>query len=507
MAGVTTNLLINIIYKPNGPVTKMTYGDGFRQLLTYDNSYRLTGITDGTTTILRDVDMGYTARDNLASVTDQLDALRNESFTYSTRELVASANGAYGGLGFTYDAVGNRLTRAETVAGTTTTDTYSYLATDNRLASIAGSTARTFTHDAAGNVTYDNRSGAGYGYTYDAANRMESFSINGVVQAEYKYNYLGQQAIRTLTQTGQVIKSIYGPDGNRIAEFDFDPLTGSRTLIREYVWFDGKAIAVIEGGVIYFVRSDHIRRPVFATDATGTKVWEATYLPFGGVHTSTGANITLRFPGQWFQSESGLHQNWMRDYDPTTGRYIQADPLGLVDGASVYGYARQNPGRYVDPRGERSIISGTPWGRAGGYGRGLGELINTLSPGIGQAAASAIASVLPMGITDSEVGNGSVSDAIDRVSAAEANGQCPDPCDSARKRLADAKKEAERLGGCKKPGLTHADYLERARAFRELLFARSERDNICHAGPDVGHGLAQIQAFRAMKRCMSKFTK
>ncbi|MBD3679500.1 MAG: hypothetical protein HUJ27_14030 [Rhodobacteraceae bacterium] len=42
----------------------------------------------------------------------------------------------------------------------------------------------------------------------------------------------------------------------------------------------------------------------------------------------------------------------MRDYDPTTGRYIQADPLGLVDGASVYGYALQNPLRYVDPRGE-----------------------------------------------------------------------------------------------------------------------------------------------------------
>jgi len=62
-----------------------------------------------------------------------------------------------------------------------------------------------------------------------------------------------------------------------------------------------------------------------------------------------------RFPGQWFQMESGLYQNWMRDYDPTTGRYMQADPLGLVDGASVYGYARQNPGRYVDPRGEFGI--------------------------------------------------------------------------------------------------------------------------------------------------------
>jgi len=116
------------------------------------------------------------------------------------------------------------------------------------------------------------------------------------------------------------------------------------------------------------VRSDHIGKPVFATDATGAKVWEATYLPFGGVHTSSGANITLRFPGQWFQSESGLHQNWMRDYDPTTGRYIQADPLGLVDGASVYGYVGQNPGRYVDPRGEQSISIGRGLGTPGGLG-------------------------------------------------------------------------------------------------------------------------------------------
>ncbi len=221
------------------------------------------------------------------------------------------------------------------VAAVTTTDTYNYLSTDNRLASISGGSTRTFTHDAAGNVIYDNRAGQGYGYSYDAANRMESFSINGVVQAEYKYNYLGQQAVRTLVQTGTVIRSIYGPDGNRMAEFDFDPVANTSTLIRECVWFEGKPIAVIEGGAVYYVRSDHIGKPVFATDATGTKVWEATYLPFGGVHTSTGANITLRFPGQWFQSESGLHQNWMRDYDPTTGRYIQADPLGLVGAGGI----------------------------------------------------------------------------------------------------------------------------------------------------------------------------
>ena len=55
--------------------------------------------------------------------------------------------------------------------------------------------------------------------------------------------------------------------------------------------------------------------------------------------------------GQWFQTETGLHQNWHRDYDPTLGRYLQADPLGLIDGPSVYGYAKQSPMTYIDPDG------------------------------------------------------------------------------------------------------------------------------------------------------------
>ena len=97
--------------------------------------------------------------------------------------------------------------------------------------------------------------------------------------------------------------------------------------------------------------ASHITRPVFATNATGVEVWSATYRPFGEVVTSTGALPSSRFPGQWFQSESGLHQNWMRDYDPTTGRYLQADPLGLIDGASVYGYAGQSPMMNMRPLG------------------------------------------------------------------------------------------------------------------------------------------------------------
>jgi RHS repeat-associated protein len=237
--------------------------------------------------------------------------------------------------------------------------TYTYPTTSNRLSSIAtsGGGTRGLTYDAAGNVTGDNRSGRAFTYTYDSANRLASVSLGGVLQAEYKYNWLGQQVWRRLVPSNTIIHSVYGPDGNRIAEFN--EATGA--LIREYVWFNGAPIAVIEGGVIYLVRSDRIGRPVFATTTSGTVVWRASYLPFGGVHVTTGAPIDARFPGQWFQTEAGLYQNWMRDYDPATGRYMQADPLGLVDGASVYGYARGNPGRWVDARGEATGL-GYPGG-------------------------------------------------------------------------------------------------------------------------------------------------
>jgi RHS repeat-associated protein len=121
---------------------------------------------------------------------------------------------------------------------------------------------------------------------------------------------------------------------------------------------------MFEGGVTSFVRTDHIGRPVFATNTTGVKTWTASYTPFGGVRTMTGTPISARFPGQWLQAESGLHQNWMRDYDPTTGWYLQADPLGLVTGASVYGYANQSPMMYADPNGEHPVLWALAFGLA-----------------------------------------------------------------------------------------------------------------------------------------------
>ena len=74
--------------------------------------------------------------------------------------------------------------------------------------------------------------------------------------------------IRRLTQTGQTIHSIFDLAGNRVAEYDLDHVANTTTLLREYVWLEGEPVAVIEGGNIYLVRTDHIGRPVFATDTS-----------------------------------------------------------------------------------------------------------------------------------------------------------------------------------------------------------------------------------------------
>ncbi len=88
------------------------------------------------------------------------------------------------------------------------------------------------------------------------------------------------------------------------------------------------------------------------TDGTKAVVWNAVWTPWGSPQSITGsATLNARFPGQWFQVEAGLHYNWHRSYDPTLGRYTQPDPLGFVDGPSVYGYAGGSPVVGVDPLG------------------------------------------------------------------------------------------------------------------------------------------------------------
>jgi RHS repeat-associated protein len=115
----------------------------------------------------------------------------------------------------------------------------------------------------------------------------------------------------------------------------------------------------------------HLNRPIAMTDDTGAFVNETIWVAFGGIHVMTGSTgLDMRFPGQWYQHEGGLHYNWHRSYDPTIARYTQPDPLGPVDGPSRYAYVRSDPLQKVDPTGQLALlipaIPGIVSGIAGG---------------------------------------------------------------------------------------------------------------------------------------------
>ena len=89
-------------------------------------------------------------------------------------------------------------------------------------------------------------------------------------------------------------------------------------------------------------------------------MWRAEQLPFGGLAPGEPSiddiENNLRFPGQYFDSETGLHQNWFRDYSPSIGRYVQADPIGLAFETNSYAYTAGNPQNRVDERGLSSLM-------------------------------------------------------------------------------------------------------------------------------------------------------
>ena len=82
------------------------------------------------------------------------------------------------------------------------------------------------------------------------------------------------------------------------------------------------------------------------------------FAPYGTIlgHYET---TDLRFPGQLADSESGLHYNYFRDYDPSLGRYVESDPIGLAGGLNTYAYVGGNPLGWVDPFGLDGLAAAT----------------------------------------------------------------------------------------------------------------------------------------------------
>ncbi len=112
------------------------------------------------------------------------------------------------------------------------------------------------------------------------------------------------------------------------------------------------------GPEMLFTLNDHLGTTQTITDAQQNILWRAHYSPFGVASLEEDVDgdgnhlrFNLRFPGQYFDSETGQVYNWHRYYDPYTGRYITSDPLGLIDGPNTYAYVINNPVNNIDPTG------------------------------------------------------------------------------------------------------------------------------------------------------------
>jgi RHS repeat-associated protein len=111
-------------------------------------------------------------------------------------------------------------------------------------------------------------------------------------------------------------------------------------------------------GVLYYVHNDPLGTPQALTDESDALVWSASYDPYGQAAVNEDVDgdgnrvgLNVRLPGQYYDSETGLHYNGARYYDPSTGRYLTSDPIGIDGGLNTYLYASANPLRNIDPTG------------------------------------------------------------------------------------------------------------------------------------------------------------
>ena len=146
--------------------------------------------------------------------------------------------------------------------------------------------------------------------------------------------------------------------GKLLGSYD---ITGSPQF--ELIYFENRPIAQINAGLIYTIHTDHLNTPRAMTDSSGTVVWSWHGKPFGDSAPNedpdgdnTNITLNLRFPGQYYDQETGLHYNYFRYYDPSAGRYITSDPIGLEGGLNTYAYVGGNPLSYIDPEGLSSFL-------------------------------------------------------------------------------------------------------------------------------------------------------
>jgi RHS repeat-associated protein len=342
----STTLLSGVTYDPFGPVTGWTWGNSTSVSHAYDqdgdpNQFITAGITNG-----------YTV-DNAQRITGLSDSGLSSNtwaFGYDLLNRVNSGSSSALTRGYTYDANSNRLTTTGTSASTEAVST-----TNNRLNSTSGGIVRTYSYDNAGNtISY-----TGETFTFNQRGRM-STATSTAGTTSYIYNALGQLIEKS--GNGGTTLLMYDEAGHLMGEY-----TSTGALIQETVWMGDTPVATLQpngsGISIYYVHADHLGTPRKVTRPSDNGLmWRWDPDTFGTVNPNTNPsglgtfNYNLRFPGQYSLNESGMYYNHFRDYDPSMGRYVESDPIGLRGGINPYAYADGNPVSNIDPTGLTTYV-------------------------------------------------------------------------------------------------------------------------------------------------------
>ena len=296
-------------YKTNGPINTITVNGPSGQIAQYTYAYDDVLNVDTITDPDGLHDYGYDGLDRLTSATRPTGlGLPNESYAY--------------------DKVGNREDPGNGAL-------YGY-DNNNR---ITASPGLTYTFDADGSVA--TRSD-GATFTHDPRSRLVQYAKSGTT-ANYLHDSMGRRIKKTVSGT----VTWYLWDGTRLlAEY-----SGTGTRQQRYGYLEGFAPTQVEdANRVYYLHADHLDTPRLLTNSSAQTVWRTRTETFGKAiveadpdGNSVPITLNLRFPGQYFDLESGLHYNYFRDYDPATGRYPQSDPIGLAGGLNTYAYVRGNP--------------------------------------------------------------------------------------------------------------------------------------------------------------------
>ncbi|WP_421849472.1 RHS repeat domain-containing protein [Marinomonas sp.] len=191
-------------------------------------------------------------------------------------------------------------------------------------------------------------------YEYDCQHRLIKVTMPDGSQAHYRYDAFGRRIEkRVVDKTGvETTTEFLWQGDNLIAE-----MTNSEQY-QSYVYEPGtfRPLALLKGegkeAEVYHYHLDQIGTPLDITTPQGDTVWSVQYRAYGNVFKKIVAEIDspLRFQGQYFDAETGLHYNRHRYYNPNAGRFITIDPIGLAGGLNNYQYV-PNPTGWVDPLG------------------------------------------------------------------------------------------------------------------------------------------------------------